>query len=300
MTYLRFAAMITTSTIVMFILMYLNTYAWPHVTFSETRTYMAILMGASMAIIMMGYMFTMYPSPKVNIAIFILGALVFAASLWLIRSQVTVNQTSYMRAMIPHHSIAIMTSKRAQISDPRARKLADEIIEAQEREIAEMLYLIAAIERGEGDPGPDAPRNEQDPQVVTVDAALQRTQIAKLDLQPLSAVEAAQVLPPGPQCAFAWTTDSQPILVGGVADGASEGVLKLQGALVTVSAPGGFDTLVAGPTLTAEGATARVHHIPDEEAETVDGRQRWKADLVFELARGLSVGYRGFYTCDAP
>src|SRR5690606_13396815 len=56
--------------------------------------------------------------------------------------------SSYMRAMIPHHSIAIMTSERAQIRDPRVRKLADEIIEAQRREIAEMRYLIADLASG--------------------------------------------------------------------------------------------------------------------------------------------------------
>jgi uncharacterized protein (DUF305 family) len=51
-----------------------------------------------------------------------------------------------MKAMIPHHSIAILTSRRAQISDPRVRQLADEIIAAQEREIAQMEALIADLE----------------------------------------------------------------------------------------------------------------------------------------------------------
>jgi uncharacterized protein (DUF305 family) len=60
-----------------------------------------------------------------------------------------------MKAMIPHHSIAILTSRRAQIHDPRVRKLADEIIEAQVREIGEMETLIADLERNpvpEGSP----------------------------------------------------------------------------------------------------------------------------------------------------
>jgi uncharacterized protein (DUF305 family) len=83
----------------------------------------------------------------VNIAIFVGGAAAFAVALWLVRSQATVGDTSYMKAMIPHHSIAIMTSERAQISDPRVRKLADEIIEAQRREIAEMKFLINDLER---------------------------------------------------------------------------------------------------------------------------------------------------------
>src|SRR3546814_4868670 len=100
-------------------------------------------MGATMAIIMFAYMLGMYSNRHLNIAIFAGSVIVCALSLWLVRSQVTVSGPSYMRAMIPHHSIAIMTSERSQIRDPRVRKLADEIIEAQRREIAEMRYLIA-------------------------------------------------------------------------------------------------------------------------------------------------------------
>src|SRR3546814_10222881 len=104
MSYIRFGLMILTSTVVMLILMYLNTYAWEHVFFSETRTYMAILMGAMMAIIMLAYMLGMYSNRHLNIAIFAGSVIVFALSLWLVRSQVTVSGPSYMRAMIPHHS----------------------------------------------------------------------------------------------------------------------------------------------------------------------------------------------------
>jgi uncharacterized protein (DUF305 family) len=146
MSYWRFAAMIVTSTLIMYGLMYLNTYAIEHVFFSQTRAWMALLMGATMAVIMLGFMLNMYRNRTVNIAIFAGAVVVFAGSLWLVRSQVTVDDTSYMRAMIPHHSIAIMTSKRAQITDPRVRELADEIIAAQEREIAEMRGLIADLE----------------------------------------------------------------------------------------------------------------------------------------------------------
>ncbi len=146
MSYWRFAAMIATSTVVMFGLMYLNTYAVEHIFWSETRAWMALLMGATMAFIMLAFMMGMYKNMRLNIAIFAGAIVVFAGSLWLVRSQVTVDDVDYMSAMIPHHSIAIMTSKRAQISDPRARKLADEIIAAQEREISDMKYLINDLE----------------------------------------------------------------------------------------------------------------------------------------------------------
>ncbi|MDI6625835.1 MAG: DUF305 domain-containing protein [Brevundimonas sp.] len=147
MSYARFAAMIAVSTVVMFGLMYLNTYAVEHVRFSETRAFMALIMGATMAAIMLLFMLKMYPDRRVNTAILAGAAVVFAGALTLVRSQQTVGDVAFMKAMIPHHSIAIMTSERAQIRDPRVRKLADEIIEAQRREIAEMNALIADLER---------------------------------------------------------------------------------------------------------------------------------------------------------
>ena len=144
--YAGFGVMIATSTAVMFVLMYLNTYALDHVFFSETRFYMAFVMGAAMAVIMLLFMLGMYKNSKVNMGILIGSVVVFAGALWLVRSQATVEDVSWMKAMIPHHSIAILTSERANISDPRVRKLADGIIEAQRREIDEMKALIKDLE----------------------------------------------------------------------------------------------------------------------------------------------------------
>lgn len=143
--YRKFGAMIATSTLVMFGLMYLNTYQADHATFSETRAYMALVMGAAMAVIMLAFMLDMYKDSKINTAIAVASVLVFAGALWLVRSQTTVEDVSYMRAMIPHHSIAILTSERANISDPRVRELADNIIKAQRKEILEMKALIAEL-----------------------------------------------------------------------------------------------------------------------------------------------------------
>lgn len=144
--YPKFFAMIITSTVVMFGLMYLNTYQLDHIYFSETRAYMALVMGATMAVIMLLFMLGMYANRAVNATILIGSMVVFAAALWLVRSQGTVDDVSWMKAMIPHHSIAILTSERAHISDPRVRKLADGIIEAQRREIGEMKALIKDLE----------------------------------------------------------------------------------------------------------------------------------------------------------
>ncbi len=154
MGYGRFLAMIATSTVVMYGLMYLNTYAMDHIFYSQTRMWMALYMGAAMAIIMLAFMLGMYSNGRVNAAIFIGAAIAFGAGVWLVRSQATVGDVAWMKAMIPHHSIAVLTSERADISDPRVRALADAIIEAQRSEIAEMKRYIADIEaNGDAPPG---------------------------------------------------------------------------------------------------------------------------------------------------
>ncbi len=143
--YGRFFAMIGTSTAVMYVLMYLNTYSLDHVWFSETRLFMAFYMGAAMTVIMLAFMLMMYKDKRVNALIFGGSLVVFALALWLVRSQVTVGDQLWMKAMIPHHSIAIMTSERANIDDERVRTLANDIILAQRREIKEMEWLIEDI-----------------------------------------------------------------------------------------------------------------------------------------------------------
>ena len=145
--YARLGLMIAASTAVMFGLMYLNTYRPDHAVLSETRAYMAFIMGSAMAMVMLAFMRDMYRNAVANAAVLALSAAVFAAGLWLVRSQATVEDVSYMRSMIPHHSVAILASRRARISDPRVRKLADQIIESQQREIAEMQALIEELER---------------------------------------------------------------------------------------------------------------------------------------------------------
>ena len=159
--YGRFLAMIGTSTAVMFGLMYLNTYELGHVRFSETRTYMALYMGGAMSLIMLAFMWGMYRNRAANWAIVAGSALVFAVALFLVRSQATVEDAAWMKAMIPHHSIAILTSERADISDPRVKALADEIIAVQRDEIAEMKRYIADIEaNGDAPPGTERQKAE--------------------------------------------------------------------------------------------------------------------------------------------
>ena len=160
--YLRFGVMIATSTVVMFALTYTNAFSADHVRFSEERLYMALLMGAAMALIMLAFMWgMMYRNRTVNVAI-VVGALVLGGTaLYLSRSQALVDDESYMKAMIPHHSIAILTSERAGIEDVRVRELADGITAAQRKEIKEMDWLVQDIE--ENGPATTSEEAEQRP-----------------------------------------------------------------------------------------------------------------------------------------
>lgn len=145
-SYGRFFAMIATSVVAMFFLMYTHSYqVLDHAWFSETRLFMALIMGGAMMAIMLAYMIGMYQNRRANAAIFVGAALLLAAAVWLVRSQATVDDVDFMEGMIPHHSIAILTSERARIEDPRVRDLANQIIESQRREIAEMEWLISDI-----------------------------------------------------------------------------------------------------------------------------------------------------------
>ncbi len=293
MSYWRFGAMILTSTVTMFVLMYLNTYALEHLFWSETRAYMALLMGATMAVIMLAFMLSMYSSTPLNAAIFVGALLLFAGSLWLVRSQETVQDRSFMGAMIPHHSIAIMTASRAELSDARVEKLAEEIVAAQNREIAEMRYLIADIgTRGETE------TIYQDPpaRAGTLEDALDRTLTAGLDPAPVARDDLPEDAlpedalpgdaPPGNaggealSCGFRRVADEDPILL----TGADAAVMKLNGIFLTLEGRG--DGVYATP-----GLTMTLRELPE-------ANWRGGAELIFALERGPTVGYRGFYDCD--
>lgn len=146
-SYPRFWAMVTASTVIGFGAMYLNTYEIDHVFFSWTRFFMAMIMGGIMTAVMMLFMWKMYPNRGANMGVLFLAAVLFLAGLGLVRSQATIGDVAYMRAMIPHHSIAILTSTRANIQDERVRKLADGIIKAQEEEMKEMRALIVDLSK---------------------------------------------------------------------------------------------------------------------------------------------------------
>ncbi|WP_258034370.1 DUF305 domain-containing protein [Microbacterium sp. CJ77] len=144
--YLRFAAMILTAMVVMYWVMFAGSWEWGHVRFSESRVFMAVTMGGTMVLVMIAWMLNMYKNTKANIAIVAVGVLLIGGGIALDRSQITVDDTDWMSAMIPHHSLAITRSERAQIQDVRVCELAISISEAQRNEILEMDWLIKDIE----------------------------------------------------------------------------------------------------------------------------------------------------------
>lgn len=150
--YRNLLLMIGTSAVLMFCLTYANTYELGHAWFSWTRVFMTMIMAGAMALVMLFFMRHMYKDTRANSLVIAASLGFIGLGLWLVRSQATVGDVAWMKAMIPHHSIAILTSERARISDPRVRKLADGIIATQKREIGEMEGLIDELQGKRSEP----------------------------------------------------------------------------------------------------------------------------------------------------
>jgi FtsH-binding integral membrane protein len=144
--YTKFVLMLAASFVAMYITMYLNTYEMDHVYFSLTRFYMTCLGISAMALIMFFFMKKMYKNRKKNTAILLGSMLLFCSALFLVRAQKPIGDVLWMKAMIPHHSIAILTSERADIKDPEVKELAKGIIETQRKEIGQMQEMINRLE----------------------------------------------------------------------------------------------------------------------------------------------------------
>lgn len=147
MSWSRFLAMIATSTVIMFFLMYQLIYSMDHAMLSINRLVASLVMGCVMSVVMLSFMWSMYRGRTIKLAVLV-GATVGAVVLLAVnRTQAVISDVTFMKSMIPHHSIAINNARKATITDPRVRRLADGIIESQIREIAEMKLLIEDIDR---------------------------------------------------------------------------------------------------------------------------------------------------------
>ena len=147
MSYKKFALTLGVSFLIMYAVMFLNVIEIKHYHTSVSRIYMALLMVASMAVVMMAMMGNMYPNKKTNMGIMLSGVVLFTVVLFALRTQTPIGDVQYMKAMIPHHSSAILTSERANIKDPEVKKLADEIIVAQRKEISEMEAMLDRLDK---------------------------------------------------------------------------------------------------------------------------------------------------------
>lgn len=272
----------------MFGLMYLNSYLIEHLYWSETRFYMTFVMGAVMAVVMLLFMWGMYKSMAANAAILAGSAVLFAGALWLVRSQEMIQDESWMSAMIPHHSIAIMTSKRAEITDPRVEALAEEIVVAQDREIAEMRYLLADI-AANGEAGPDWPlgKSEGPAEVEGLQRAIASPVIAGIRPAPMTEADITRALGEEATCSFLRAVNADAVLA---TDGSGNGVAKISGSLVTFQANG---SVSKGGVLTADGGRMTVAPGTGDDGED--------ATLLFELTgkQPLKVGFMGYWSCSA-
>lgn len=145
--YIRFLVMMIVSFIIMYAVMFLNADVFDHVMISMTRTYMTILMIAPMALFMLLFMWSMYKIKLLNYIIIGISVIIFSCTLYMLRNQVLIADVQWMKAMIPHHSSAIMVSQKANLKDPEAIELAKNIIEAQKREIEQMKNMIERLEK---------------------------------------------------------------------------------------------------------------------------------------------------------
>jgi hypothetical protein len=110
-----------------------------HVYFTPTQAYMGIFMGACMVAVEG----VMHPMPWwAWVATVVVGALGVAAYRW----QIGISDRAWMREMVPHHSMALLTSApRVASRDPFVQRLAERIILTQDREIGEMQTQLATM-----------------------------------------------------------------------------------------------------------------------------------------------------------
>lgn len=144
--YLKFLLMLSLSFVIMYAVMFFNVDKFDHVYLSITRVYMTLLMVSPMAVVMLLLMRKMYANKKLNLIIHSSAVVVFVLSLLFLRAQVGVGDRQYMKAMIPHHSSAILTSRNASIEDPEVKELSKQIIQSQEEEIARMKEVLKRLD----------------------------------------------------------------------------------------------------------------------------------------------------------
>jgi hypothetical protein len=140
--YAKLAVMSVLSFVAMYVLMYSMVDVYADAYLSLSRAYMALAMTAPMLIFAILIMGSMYKNRSANIAIVVGGVLLLVLSIYAMRDQTGVNDTQFLRSMIPHHSSAILMCENPRLREPRVKELCREIIESQLKEIREMNSLL--------------------------------------------------------------------------------------------------------------------------------------------------------------
>lgn len=124
-----------------FVIMYLVVYTMiatlGHFYLNLNNVYMTLMMVAPMAVLMLIFMRSMYPSRKTSLIIGAVAVAVFAGSFAGMRTQAFVGDDEFLRSMIPHHSGAILMCEQASLTDPEIIALCDGIVRGQQEEIAQ-------------------------------------------------------------------------------------------------------------------------------------------------------------------
>ncbi|SIR24966.1 DUF305 domain-containing protein [Pontibacter lucknowensis] len=144
--YGKFMLMLGLSFLVMYAVMFSNVAEISHIHLNLNRLYMTILMVAPMALIMLGVMRSMYRDQKMNAIIAVMSIMAIVGSFIMLRNQSYIGDKAFIHSMIPHHSSAILVSEEARINDPELKKLAEEIIRSQKKEIAEMEKILQRVD----------------------------------------------------------------------------------------------------------------------------------------------------------
>jgi hypothetical protein len=136
------------SLIIMYVAMFAMIWSWGEFVQNLNFLYMALVMWAPMAIVMLATMGMMYKNKKLNMILYAGFALIFLLSWWGIRDQGLVGDRQFVRSMIPHHSGAILMCNRASLRDAEVRDLCFKptgIVQSQQREIEQMNRILERL-----------------------------------------------------------------------------------------------------------------------------------------------------------